>query len=274
MFGCHVFMVNGKLCLGVEGDELLVRLPPDTHAAVAETPGVRTLSNKGLMDGYFYISPAAYATRAQWQHWIATALAFNPLPRPRARRPHARTGYQCARSKRAHHALPACAKRPKHPATRKSHRARLRASTPCSMTTPDRPGDTPCPSASFNLAARATRAQACASAPCADRRAVCPRPNLPVATITTSGTPSCPPRPNSWPWARLRRKTGTPRTGNSLKSLSQGHGRSPGGAHAGPARGVVAPRPFRPGVLLRGRSPLPPQHFAQPAERARGRLRH
>ena len=26
MFGCHVFMVNGKLCLGVEGDELLVRL--------------------------------------------------------------------------------------------------------------------------------------------------------------------------------------------------------------------------------------------------------
>lgn len=79
MFGCHVFMVNGKLCLGVEGDELLVRLPPDTHAAVAETPGVRTLSSKGLMDGYFYISPAAYATRAQWQHWIAAALAFNPL---------------------------------------------------------------------------------------------------------------------------------------------------------------------------------------------------
>ena len=32
-----------------------------------------------LMDGYFYISPAAYATRAQWQHWIAAALAFNPL---------------------------------------------------------------------------------------------------------------------------------------------------------------------------------------------------
>jgi hypothetical protein len=31
------------------------------------------------MDGYFYISPAAYATRAQWQHWIAAALAFNPL---------------------------------------------------------------------------------------------------------------------------------------------------------------------------------------------------
>lgn len=28
MFGCHVFMVDGKMCLGVEHDELLVRLPP------------------------------------------------------------------------------------------------------------------------------------------------------------------------------------------------------------------------------------------------------
>ena len=78
MFGCHVFMVNGKLCLGVEDDELLVRLPPSQHAAVAETPGLRPLSSKGQMDGYFFIGPAAYAKREQWQHWIAEALAFNP----------------------------------------------------------------------------------------------------------------------------------------------------------------------------------------------------
>ena len=45
MFGCHVFMVDGKMCLGVENDELLVRLPPSTHAQVAETPGVRPLSS-------------------------------------------------------------------------------------------------------------------------------------------------------------------------------------------------------------------------------------
>lgn len=79
MFGCHVFMVDGKMCLGVEHDELLVRLPPSSHAEVAETAGVRPLSSRGLMDGYFLIGPAAYATRAQWQHWIDAALAFNPL---------------------------------------------------------------------------------------------------------------------------------------------------------------------------------------------------
>ena len=29
LFGSHAFMVNGKLCLAVKGDNLLVRLPPD-----------------------------------------------------------------------------------------------------------------------------------------------------------------------------------------------------------------------------------------------------
>ena len=79
MFGCHVFMVDGKMCLGVENDELLVRLPPDSHAQVAETPGVRPLSSSGGMNGYFLISPTAYSTREAWNAWIAGALAFNPL---------------------------------------------------------------------------------------------------------------------------------------------------------------------------------------------------
>ena len=79
MFGWYVFMVDDKMCLGVKGDELLVRLPPSEHDRVAERPGVRTLDAQGKMQGYFCVEPSAYATRAQWQHWIAAALAFNPL---------------------------------------------------------------------------------------------------------------------------------------------------------------------------------------------------
>ncbi len=78
MFGCHVFMVDGKMCLGVENDELLVRLPPASHAQIAEMPGVRPLSSRGLMDGYFLVGPTAYARRDQWLYWISEALAFNP----------------------------------------------------------------------------------------------------------------------------------------------------------------------------------------------------
>lgn len=85
MFGCHVFMVNGKMCLGVENDELLVRLPPNEHAQTAEMPGVRPLSSRG-MDGFFLISPIAYATRSAWQYWIDSALAFNPLAKASPKR--------------------------------------------------------------------------------------------------------------------------------------------------------------------------------------------
>lgn len=85
MFGIHVFMVNDKICLGVQGDELLVRLPPADHQQIAEMPGVRPLTQRG-MAGFFFISPMAYATRPAWQHWIASALAFNPLAKASPKR--------------------------------------------------------------------------------------------------------------------------------------------------------------------------------------------
>lgn len=81
MFGCHVFMLDGKLCAGVRGEELLVRLPPDMHDEVAERPGVRPLVAQGGMWGYFFVDPSGYATAAQWEFWVGTALAFNPHAR-------------------------------------------------------------------------------------------------------------------------------------------------------------------------------------------------
>ena len=78
LFGSYCFFVDGKLCIGVKGEDLLVRLPPAEHALLAEQPGLRELDPRGGMKGYFWIEPSAYATRAQWQHWIAAALAYNP----------------------------------------------------------------------------------------------------------------------------------------------------------------------------------------------------
>ena len=91
LFGSHCFFVDGKLCMGVKGDELLVRLPPQEHDAIAETPGLRELDPRGGMPGYFWVAPSGYATRAQWQHWIDAALAYNPqakaTPRRRSKAP-------------------------------------------------------------------------------------------------------------------------------------------------------------------------------------------
>ncbi|WP_353233871.1 TfoX/Sxy family protein [Diaphorobacter ruginosibacter] len=86
LFGWFCFFVDGKLCIGVKDQELLVRLAPADHGRVAELPGVRELDARGGMQGYFRVESCAYATRAQWEAWIAAALAYNPSARASPRR--------------------------------------------------------------------------------------------------------------------------------------------------------------------------------------------
>ena len=38
----------------------------------------RELSPGGGMQGYFWVEPNGYATRAQWRFWLDEALAYNP----------------------------------------------------------------------------------------------------------------------------------------------------------------------------------------------------
>ena len=79
MFGCYCFFVDGKLCIGIKGEDLLVRLPPERHGALQEMQNTRELSPGGGMKGYFWVEPNGYATRAQWNYWLDEALAYNPL---------------------------------------------------------------------------------------------------------------------------------------------------------------------------------------------------
>lgn len=78
MFGCYCFFVDGKLCIGVKGEALLVRLPPEQHMQYAEHEGLRELSPQGGMQGYFWINADVYQRRSDWQHWIDSALDYNP----------------------------------------------------------------------------------------------------------------------------------------------------------------------------------------------------
>ena len=86
MFGCYCFFVDGKLCVGVKGDELLVRLPPERHGEFQEMQNTRELSPDGGMQGYFWVEPNGYTTRAQWSFWLDEALAYNPRAKASPRR--------------------------------------------------------------------------------------------------------------------------------------------------------------------------------------------
>ncbi|CAN7151333.1 TfoX/Sxy family protein [Acidovorax sp. LjRoot38] len=86
MFGCYCFFVDGKLCIGIKGEELLVRLPPDRHGELQEMQNTRELSPGGGMKGYFWVEPNGYTTRAQWSFWLDEALAYNPLAKASPRK--------------------------------------------------------------------------------------------------------------------------------------------------------------------------------------------
>ena len=89
LFGTYAFFVDGKMCIAVKGEELLVRLPPERHGALQEMQNTRELSPGGGMQGYFWVEPNGYTTRAQWNYWLEEALAYNPLAKasPRKKKP-------------------------------------------------------------------------------------------------------------------------------------------------------------------------------------------
>ena len=89
LFGTHAFFVDGKMCIAVKGEELLVRLPPERHSELQEMQNTRELSPGGGMKGYFWVEPNGYSTRAQWSFWVDEALAFNPLAKASTRKKRA-----------------------------------------------------------------------------------------------------------------------------------------------------------------------------------------
>jgi hypothetical protein len=88
LFGTYAFFVDGKMCIAVKGEDLLVRLPPERHSELQEMQNTRELSPGGGMQGYFWVEPNGYATRAQWNYWVQEALAYNPraLASPRKKK--------------------------------------------------------------------------------------------------------------------------------------------------------------------------------------------
>lgn len=79
MFRCLTFMVNGKMCVSVSGNEMMVRFDPALQEAFAERNGFRIMETKnGPYKGHGYVSPEAIRTRDDFAFWMKQCLDFNP----------------------------------------------------------------------------------------------------------------------------------------------------------------------------------------------------
>ena len=80
MFGGLCFMVNEKMCVGVEKDRMMIRLNPDIYDNVMEMEGCHPMDFNGRsMKGYVFVDASVLNTEKKLNYWIQLALDFNAL---------------------------------------------------------------------------------------------------------------------------------------------------------------------------------------------------
>jgi len=80
MFRGVCFMVNGKMCVCISGEELLCRIGAETMEAALDENGVRQMvmaRNRPSKD-FVFVSREAFQRQTDFDKWIKQALDFNP----------------------------------------------------------------------------------------------------------------------------------------------------------------------------------------------------
>ena len=77
MFGGVCFTVQGNMCCGILGGELIVRVGPDAFAEVMQSPHARMFDFTGRpMTGWLYVAPGGVAKDADLLAWIKRGVDF------------------------------------------------------------------------------------------------------------------------------------------------------------------------------------------------------
>ncbi len=77
MFGGITFMLHGKMCCGVVGDELVIRVGREGYDEALGQPHVRPMDFTGRpLKGFVFISPDGYETDEKLVEWVKQATKF------------------------------------------------------------------------------------------------------------------------------------------------------------------------------------------------------
>ena len=77
MFGGLAFMLSGNMCVGVLGDDLMVRCAPEETARLLREPGAREMDFTGkAMRGFVVIGPEVTRDPDGLAAWVERAVRF------------------------------------------------------------------------------------------------------------------------------------------------------------------------------------------------------
>ncbi|WP_421941371.1 TfoX/Sxy family protein [Pedobacter sp.] len=80
MFSGLVYMVDGKLCVGVMKDKIMLRIDPNTLNILVDKDGWEQMwSGTRPMKGYILVSEDVLQQNTELDFWISLALAYNPF---------------------------------------------------------------------------------------------------------------------------------------------------------------------------------------------------
>lgn len=83
MFGGLCFMVNEKMCVGVESERIMLRVDPELTAELTQKEGCMPMDFTGkVMKGYVFVETDVLKTKKQLQYWVDLALAYNKFATP------------------------------------------------------------------------------------------------------------------------------------------------------------------------------------------------
>lgn len=78
MFGGLCFMVNDKMCVGVEKERLMVRFDPAKNDAIMKMDGCKPMDFTGrVMKGYVFVAIEALNSKKKLEYWVQLALDYN-----------------------------------------------------------------------------------------------------------------------------------------------------------------------------------------------------
>lgn len=78
MFGGIAYMVNGKMCLGVDKEDIMLRCTPEASDDLLLRRGVRPFDLTGKpMKGWLLISPEATKAKKDFDFWVSVAIESN-----------------------------------------------------------------------------------------------------------------------------------------------------------------------------------------------------
>ena len=75
MFGGLAFMVRGHMTVGINGDELMVRVGKDAYAEALAQPGAREMDFTGrALKGFVYVSSEGHSADQALTGWVRRGL--------------------------------------------------------------------------------------------------------------------------------------------------------------------------------------------------------